>query len=65
MGWHFRVDERLASILVPSGRDAKAGNSQVLERIGIGQPGSDCQDDQVLEGWALIVLLRRLEMTKS
>ena len=29
-------------VLVPSGRDVEAGNSQVLERIGIGQPGNDC-----------------------
>ena len=59
------ASKRLALVSIPSGRDVKAGYSQVLERIGIGQPGSDCQDDQVLEGWALILLLRRLEMTKS
>ena len=35
LGWHFRAGERLASVLVPSKRDVTAGNSQVLERIGI------------------------------
>ena len=35
MGWHFKVGERLALVLVPSERDVKAGNNQVLERIGI------------------------------
>ena len=44
LGWHFRVGERLALVLVPSGRDVKAGNSQVLERIGIGQPGRTYMD---------------------
>ena len=34
MGWHFRATERLDSVLVPSKRDVKAGDSRVLERIG-------------------------------
>ena len=41
MGWHFRVGERLALVLVPSRRDVEAGSSQVLKRIGIGQPRSN------------------------
>ena len=41
LGWHFRVGERLALVSVPSRRDVKAGNSQVLERISIIQLGSD------------------------
>ena len=35
LGWHFRLGERLALVSVPSGRDVRAGNSQVFERIGI------------------------------
>ena len=35
MGWHFKAGERLALMLVPCKRDVRAGNSQVLERIGI------------------------------
>ena len=35
MGWHFRAGERLALVSIPSGRDVRAGNSQVLKRIGI------------------------------
>ena len=35
LGLAFQVGERLASVLNPSGRDVRAGDSQVLERIGI------------------------------
>ena len=35
MGWHFRAGVRLALMSVPSGRDVRAGNNQVLERMGI------------------------------
>ena len=35
MGWHFRASEIPASVSVPRRRDVRAGNSQVLERIGI------------------------------
>ena len=35
MGWHFRPRERPALVLVPSGRDVKIGDGQVLERRGI------------------------------
>ena len=41
----FKVGKKLASMLVPSGRDVMAGNSQVLERIGIdllGKIAMDC-----------------------
>ena len=41
LGWHFRVGEKLALVLVPSRRDVEVDNSQVLERIGIGQPRND------------------------
>ena len=39
LGFGFQGRKRLASVSVPSGRDVEAGNSQVLERIGIVQPG--------------------------
>ena len=42
LGLAFKVGKRLALVLVPSGRDVEVGNSQVLERIGIGQLGNDC-----------------------
>ena len=55
MGWHFRVGERLASVLVPSGRDVKAGNSQVLERVGIHLLGKIVKNDMTIlvvkRGW--------------
>ena len=35
LGLAFKVGERLALVLIPRGRDVKARNSQVLERIGI------------------------------
>ena len=34
MVWHFKIGKRLVSLSDPSGRDAKAWNSQVLDRIG-------------------------------
>ena len=39
LGLAFQGRKRLASVSVPSGRDVEAGNSRVLERIGIVQPG--------------------------
>ena len=59
MGWHFRAGERLASVLIPSKRDARAGNSQVLERIGIYHLGKLSRD-----GIATLVLTRMV-MSKS
>ena len=35
LGWYIRAGERLALMLVPSARDVRVGNSQVLERIWI------------------------------
>ena len=66
MGWHFRAGERLASMLVPSGRDVRAGDSQVLERIGIGHLGKLAMDFQVL-GWIgkVTLVLKRMVMNRS
>ena len=66
MGWHFRARERLASLLVPSKRDVKASNSQVLERIGIYHLEKLAMDCQVL-GWIAMatLVLKRMVMTKS
>ena len=50
----------------PSGRDVRAGNSQVLERIGIGHLGKLAMDCQVL-GWIgmATLVLKKMIMTKS
>ena len=53
MGWHFREGERLALVLVPSKRDVRAGNSQVLERIGI-----HMMEKIAKNGMAILVLIR-------
>ena len=51
---------------VPSGRDVRASNSQVLERIGIDHLGKIAMDCQVLKwiGMAILVL-DRMVITKS
>ena len=59
MGWHFRVGDRLALVSVPSGRDVRAGNSQVLERIGIHLLG------KIVRNGMAIIVLKRDGMTKS
>ena len=66
MGWHFRAGERLASVSVPSRRDVKAGDSQVLKRIGIDHLGKLAMDCRVL-GWIgmATLVLKRMVMTKS
>ena len=65
LGWHFRVGERLASVLVPSRRDVRGGNYRVLERIGIDLLGKIAMDCQVREWISVaIVVLRRMVMTK-
>ena len=53
-------------MLVPSRRDVRAGNSQILERIGIDHLGRLAMDDRVL-GWIgmAILVLERMVMTKS
>ena len=55
MGWHLRARERLALVLVPSGRDVKAGNSQVLERIGIHLL------EKIAKNGMAILVLKRME----
>ena len=62
----FKAVERLASVLVPSGRDVMAENSQVLERIGIDLLGKIAMDGRVWDwiGVAMLVL-RRMAMTES
>ena len=66
MGWHFRVGERIAIVLVPSKRDVRAGDSQVLKRIGIDHLGKLAMDCQVL-GWIgmATLVLKRMVMTGS
>ena len=59
MCWHFRVGERLALVLVPSGRDVRAGNSQVLERIGIHLLG------KIFRNGEAILVSKKDGMTKS
>ena len=51
---------------VPSGRDVRAGDSRVLERIGIAHLGKLAMDCRVVEwiGMATLVL-KRMVMTKS
>ena len=63
---HFRAGERLALVSVPSKSDVKAGNSQVLERIGIDHLIKLAPDCRVL-GWIgmAILVLERMVMTKS
>ena len=53
-------------MLVPSGRDVRAGDSRVLERIGIDHMGKLAMDYQVL-GWIgmATLILERMVMTKS
>ena len=65
MGWHFRASERLASVLVLSERGVRAGNSQVLERIGMDHLGKLAMDCRVL-GWIgmAILVLERMVITK-
>ena len=53
MGWHFRAGERLALVSIPSKRDFKDGDSQVLERISIHLLGKI-----VKNGMAILVLKR-------
>ena len=62
----FKAGDRLASVLVPSKRDVMAGNSQVLERIGIDLLGKIAMDGQVRDwiGMAMLVL-RRMAMIES
>ena len=66
LGLAFKVGEILASVSIPSWRDIMAGNSQVLERIGIDLVGKIAMDFQVQE-WigVAILVLRRTIMTKS
>ena len=53
-------------MLVPRERDVKAGDSQVLERIGIEHLGKLAMDCRVL-GWIGLatLILERMVMTKS
>ena len=66
LGLAFKAGKRLALVSVPSKRDAKAGNSQVLKRIGIDHLGKLAMDNQVL-GWIgmATLILGRMVMTKS
>ena len=66
LGLAFKASKRLASVLVPSERDVRAGKSRVLERIGIDLLGKIAMDGQVQEwiGMAMLVL-RRMVMAKS
>ena len=66
MGWHLKASERLATKLVPSQRDVRASDSQVLERIGIDNLGKLAMDFQVLRwiGMATLIL-KRMVITKS
>ena len=66
MGWHFRAGERLPSMSIPSGRDVRAGDSQVLERIGIDHLGQLAMDCRVLGGIGMArLVLKRMVITKS
>ena len=66
MGWHFSTGERLVLVLVPSKRDVRAANSQVLERIGIDLLGKKAMDCKLHE-WigVAILVLRRMAMIGS
>ena len=66
LGLAFKAGEILASVLVPSRRDVRANDSQVLESIGIDHLGKLARDCHVLDwiGMATLILERML-MTKS
>ena len=66
LGLAFKAGERLALVLIPSGRDVMVGSSRVLERIGIDLLGKLAMKCQVRNwiGVAMLVL-RRKAMTKS
>ena len=54
LGWHFKESGRLALVSFPSGRDIRAGNSQVSERIGI-----HLLEKIARNGMAILVLKRK------
>ena len=66
LGLAFKVGKRLALVLVPSGRDVMARNSQVLERIGIDLLGKMAMGFRV-QNWIGVAMLvqRRMAMTES
>ena len=63
----FKSGKRLASVLVPSGRDVMAGNSRVLKRIGIDLLGGKIAMDVQVQDWigVAMLVLRRMAMTES
>ena len=66
MGWHFKVGERLASVLDPSERDANVWNSQVLDRIDFDLLEKLARKDRVRIWIGLArLVLRRMAMIRS
>ena len=59
MGWYFMVGERLALVSVSIGRNVRADNSQILEKIGTYHLGKLASD-----GMATL-FLKRMVMTNS
>ena len=51
----FQVGKRLVLVSVPSGRDVRAGNSQVLERIGVHRL------EKIARNGMAILVLKRME----